>query len=127
MYSENLKVNNQISTWLMFMFIIISIMIVVGGLTRLTESGLSMVDWKPIMGSIPPLSNQSWINAFEKYKQSPEFKIINYDMTLREFKYIFLWEWFHRFLARILGVIFFFPFIFFIIKKAIPKKLFILL
>ena len=81
-------------------------MIIIGGLTRLTESGLSMVDWRPILGIIPPLNNENWLKVFSAYKASPEFIIVNKSMNLDEFKYIFWWEWFHRFFARFIGIVF---------------------
>ena len=90
--------------WLISLTIMIFLIIVIGGLTRLTDSGLSMVDWKPLLGSIPPLNNMQWIEVFEKYKLSPEFLYVNKNMTLEEFKYIFWWEWFHRFFARLIGI-----------------------
>ena len=106
MYSENLKLNRQISTWLMFMFVIISIMIVVGGLTRLTDSGLSITQWELFSGFLPPLNNSDWITYFDLYKEIPEFKLQNYDMNMQEFKVIFWWEWAHRFLGRLIGISF---------------------
>ena len=121
MYSENLKVNNQISTWLMFMFIIISIMIVVGGLTRLTDSGLSITQWQLFSGFLPPLNNSDWINYFDLYKEIPEFKLQNYDMTMQEFKVIFWWEWAHRFLGRLIGLSFLIPLIYFSFKLKFSK------
>ena len=121
MYSENLKVNNQISTWLMFMFIIISIMIVVGGLTRLTDSGLSITQWQLFSGFLPPLNNSDWINYFDLYKEIPEFKLQNYDMTMQEFKVIFWWEWAHRFLGRLIGISFLIPLIYFSFKLKFSK------
>ena len=98
-------------------------MILIGGLTRLTESGLSIVDWRPIMGTLPPLNKQNWIEVFRSYQNSPEFLIINKNMTLNEFKYIFWWEWFHRFFARFIGIVFILPMIIFIIQKKISKSL----
>ena len=89
-------------------------MIVIGGLTRLTDSGLSMVDWRPIMGTFPPLNTNQWIEVFNQYKQTPEFQIVNKTMKLEDFKYIFWWEWFHRFFARLIGL-------FFIEETAIKK------
>ena len=112
----------SVKIWLITSTIMVFLMIIVGGLTRITDSGLSMVDWRPIMGILPPLNSQSWIAAFNAYKLSPEFKIINYSITLEEFKYIYWWEWSHRFLARILGIIFILPLIFFITKKIFSKK-----
>ena len=124
MYTLNPKINNQISIWLVTMFWIISIMIIVGGLTRLTDSGLSMVDWQPILGIIPPLNNAQWISVFNDYKLSPEFLYVNKNMSLDEFKYIFWWEWFHRFFARLIGVFFILPFFYFYFKKYLSNYLY---
>ena len=119
------KVNKKaIFYWLLSLTIITFLMILIGGLTRLTDSGLSMVDWRPILGTIPPLNNEDWIAVFNQYKNSPEFKIVNKNMELNDFKYIFWWEWFHRFFARFLGLIFILPLIVFIFQKKISKKLF---
>ncbi len=116
-----------VSIWLLVLTIMSFLIIVIGGLTRLTESGLSMVDWRPIMGIIPPISDFSWNETFENYKLTPEFKIVNKSMTIDEFKYIFWWEWFHRVFARCIGIVFLIPFIYFLFKKQISKKLFITL
>ena len=113
MYSENLRVNYQISSWLMFMFILISIMIIVGGLTRLTDSGLSITQWQLFSGLLPPLNNSQWNMYFDLYKEIPEFKLQNYDMNMKEFKVIFWWEWAHRFLGRLIGISFLIPLIYF--------------
>ena len=121
MYSENLKVNNQISMWLMFMFLIISIMIIVGGLTRLTDSGLSITQWQLFSGFLPPLNKSDWIMYFDLYKEIPEFKLQNYDMTMQEFKVIFWWEWAHRFLGRLIGISFLIPLIYFSFKVSFSK------
>ena len=99
----------EISLWLFLLTLMILLIIIIGGLTRLTDSGLSMVDWRPIMGTFPPFSKQEWLKVFNLYKVSPEFIYINHNMILDEFKYIFWWEWGHRFIARILGIIFIFP------------------
>ena len=125
MYTENLKVNNQISIWLMSMFWIISTMIVVGGLTRLTDSGLSITEWQLFSGFFPPLNNSQWIMYFDLYKEIPEFKLQNYDMSLQEFKIIFWWEWAHRFLGRIIGIGFLIPLIYFSFKIKISKLILI--
>ena len=113
MYSENHTINNLISTWLILMFSIISIMIIVGGLTRLTDSGLSITQWQLFSGFLPPLNNDDWIMYFDLYKQIPEFKLQNYDMSMSEFKVIFWWEWAHRFLGRVIGITFLIPLIYF--------------
>ncbi len=111
------SVNFQINLWLVSLMSIILLMIIVGGLTRLTESGLSMVDWRIFMGTIPPLSHGDWLKVFEDYKQYPEYQIKNLNMTLSEFKYIFWWEYGHRVLGRLIGIIFIIPFIYFALKK----------
>ncbi len=116
MYSENLKLNNQISIWLISMFWIISAMIVVGGLTRLTDSGLSITQWQLFSGFLPPLNNYEWIMYFDLYKEIPEFKLQNYDMTMQEFKVIFWWEWAHRFMGRLIGIAFLIPLLYFTFK-----------
>ena len=123
MYSENLRVNNHISLWLISMFIIISIMIVVGGLTRLTDSGLSITQWQLFSGFLPPLNSSQWTMYFDLYKKIPEFKLQNYDMTMSEFKVIFWWEWAHRFLGRLIGISFLIPLIYFSFKIKFQKLL----
>ncbi len=119
--------NIEVSVWLSTLTIMTFVMIIIGGLTRLTDSGLSMVDWRPIMGTLPPLSPNAWIEAFNSYKSTPEFKIVNKSITLDEFKYIFWWEWFHRFFARCMGIVFLLPFVFFLYYKKISKNLFLAL
>ena len=116
MYTSNLKINNQISIWLITMFWIVSIMIIVGGLTRLTDSGLSITEWQLFSGLFPPLNQKDWIFYFDLYKEIPEFKLQNYAMTLNEFKVIFWWEWAHRFLGRLIGIGFLIPLIYFSYK-----------
>lgn len=122
MYTEiNTKYRLYISNWLLFMFILVAAMIVVGGLTRLTDSGLSITKWEFFKGFFPPLSNQSWIDYFESYKLIPEFKLQNYSMTLSEFKIIFWWEWAHRLFGRIIGLAFLIPLVFFTFKVGFKK------
>ena len=123
MYSENLKVNNQISLWLMSMFLIISVMIVVGGLTRLTDSGLSITQWQLFSGFLPPLNSSQWNMYFDLYKEIPEYKLQNYEMTMKEFKVIFWWEWAHRFLGRLIGISFLIPLIYFTFLVKFKKLL----
>ena len=96
-------------------------MIIVGGATRLTNSGLSITEWKPISGALPPLSHEHWLSEFEKYKQIPEFESEHPGMTLREFEFIYFWEWSHRQLGRITGLAFALPFFFLLVKKRLPK------
>ena len=123
MYTLNPKINNQISIWLVTMFWIISIMIIVGGLTRLTDSGLSITEWELFSGFFPPFNQEDWNLYFDLYKEIPEFKLQNYDMTLSEFKVIFWWEWAHRFLGRLIGLGFLVPLIYFSFKVSISKLL----
>ena len=123
MYTVNTKINDQLSLWLIIMFIIISIMIVVGGLTRLTDSGLSITKWQLFSGLLPPLNQNDWILYFNLYKEIPEFKLQNFNMTLQEFKVIFWWEWAHRFLGRVIGLCFLIPLIYFSFKIKISKIL----
>ena len=123
MYTVNQKINNQLSIWLISMFIIISIMIVVGGLTRLTDSGLSITEWQLFSGLLPPLNQNDWILYFNLYKEIPEFKLQNFNMTLQEFKVIFWWEWAHRFLGRLIGLCYLIPLIYFSFKVKISKIL----
>ena len=114
-----------ISIWLLVLTILAFFMIIIGGLTRLTESGLSMVNWNPIMGTILPLSHLAWMDAFNNYKATPEFQIVNRLMSFEEFKYIFWWEWFHRFFARLIGLVLIFPFAYFLWFKKLSKNLMI--
>ena len=121
MYTKNLEINNQLSLWLICMFWIISIMIIVGGLTRLTDSGLSITKWELFSGLLPPLNKDDWIIYFNLYKEIPEFKLQNYNMSLNEFKIIFWWEWAHRFLGRLIGIFFLIPLIYFSFKISFSK------
>ena len=98
-------------------------MIVVGGMTRLTHSGLSIVEWQPIVGAIPPLNDAQWEETFAKYRETPEYRLRNHDMTLEGFKGIFWWEYAHRLLGRVIGLVFFLPFLLFIARRQIPRKL----
>ncbi len=123
MYTFNPKINHQISLWLITMFWIISIMIIVGGLTRLTDSGLSITKWELFSGFLPPLNQNDWIMYFNLYKEIPEFRLQNFNMTMEEFKIIFWWEWFHRFLGRLIGLGFLIPLVYFSFKINISKIL----
>ena len=110
-----------ISFWLATMFWIVSIMIIVGGLTRLTDSGLSITEWELFSGFLPPLNESQWNIYFNLYKEIPEYKLQNYLMTLEEFKIIFWWEFIHRFLGRLIGLFFLIPLIYFSFKQGINK------
>ena len=123
MYTVNTKINYQLSIWLILMFLFVSIMIIVGGLTRLTDSGLSITRWELFYGFLPPLNQNDWITYFNLYKEIPEFKFQNFNMSMQEFKIIFWWEWAHRFLGRLIGIGFLIPLIYFSIKINISKLL----
>lgn len=107
--------------WLLFMTLMVFLMVMVGGATRLTESGLSMVDWRPVTGILPPISTEAWQNEFAKYQQSPEYRLRNQGMSLEEFKGIFYWEWGHRLLGRLIGLFFAIPLAWFWLKGRIPN------
>ncbi len=121
MYIENNQLKNYLSVWLATMFWLIAIMIIVGGLTRLTDSGLSITTWELFSGFLPPLNSLEWENYFNLYKEIPEYKVQNYSMTMNEFKVIFWWEWVHRFLGRLVGIVFLIPLIIFTIKVKFNK------
>ena len=123
MYIDNPQLKNRMSLWLAFIFFILSVMIIVGGLTRLTDSGLSITEWELFSGSLPPFTKDKWFLYFDLYKKIPEFKLQNYDMTLNEFKVIFWWEWAHRFLGRLIGLSFIIPLIYFSFKTNIKNLL----
>jgi heme a synthase len=110
-----------IANWLFAVAGLVFAMVVVGGITRLTESGLSITEWKPISGAIPPLTEAAWIDAFEKYKRVPQYEAIHASMTLAQFKFIFFWEWVHRLLGRVIGLAFALPLAWFWVKGAIPQ------
>ena len=120
---ETAAQSRSIANWLLFVAGLVFLMVVVGGITRLTESGLSITEWQPIRGAIPPLTQEQWSHAFELYKQTPEYREINgpAGMDLAAFKFIFFWEWVHRLLGRLIGLAFALPLAWFAIKRAIPK------
>ncbi len=106
--------------WLILLFLLVVMMILVGGLTRLTDSGLSITEWRPVSGALPPLSEQDWSEEFEKYKQIPEYQLQNKGMSLQSFKVIYWWEWGHRQLGRVVGLVWAIGFVFFYFTKKIP-------
>ncbi len=126
---EVLATDTQISArpmvrlWLMGMAALVFAIVIVGGATRLTDSGLSITEWLPLLGAIPPLSEADWLIAFEKYRQIPEYQLVNKGMSLEAFKFIYWWEWAHRFLGRFIGLAFFVPFVWFFITRRIEKRL----
>ncbi|MCB9990518.1 MAG: COX15/CtaA family protein [Rhodospirillales bacterium] len=113
--------HKNIQIWLYTVCFMIFAMAVIGAVTRLTESGLSIVEWRPVTGFLPPLSEQEWQRVYELYKQSPEFRHKHYWMEIGDFKRIFFWEWLHRLWGRLIGVVFALPLLFFAITKQIPK------
>ncbi len=121
--------NVQITNWLFFTAFMVLAMAVIGAITRLTESGLSMVEWRPLIGSLPPLNEIEWQRVFDLYRETPEYQKKNAGMELAEFKNIFFWEWFHRLWGRTIGLVYTLPFIYFWVRKKIPDgyklKLFI--
>jgi len=111
----------QVATWLLLCCALLFAMIVVGGITRLTHSGLSMVEWQPLVGTLPPLDQTQWEEVFHKYQQTPEYQQVNQGMSLAEFKGIFWWEYLHRLLGRLIGLVFLLPFVYFLLRKKIDK------
>lgn len=111
----------QLAYWLFAVCGCVVLMVLVGGLTRLTDSGLSITEWQPISGALPPLSAADWDLAFAKYKEIPEYQLVNAGMSLEAFKFIYWWEWGHRQLGRVVGLVFFVPFIVFLLQRKIPN------
>lgn len=128
-----MKNNKYVIYWLLSGCVLLFIMVMVGGITRLTNSGLSMTDWHLVTDTFPPTTEEAWNEAFEEYKKFPEYQKINihYDFTMDDYKFIYFWEWFHRFIGRIIGIVFIIPFTYFLIKKRLDaatiKKCVILL
>lgn len=120
----NPQVKQKLRVWYWSGAILVSLILVIGGITRLTGSGLSMVEWKPIMGTLPPFGEAQWVEAFNQYKQYPEYQQRNAGMSLNDFKFIFFWEYLHRLLGRLLGMVFIIPFGWFLINKSFnPQQL----
>jgi cytochrome c oxidase assembly protein subunit 15 len=116
-------ISRPVGWWLLVCCAMVFATLVVGGVTRLTHSGLSIVEWQPLLGAVPPLSPADWTELFAKYQQSPEFRLVNSDMTLDGFKFIFWWEWTHRLLGRSIGLVFFLPFLAFVALRRLPSGL----
>ncbi|TBR18367.1 MAG: heme A synthase [Chitinophagaceae bacterium] len=109
--------SKPVAIWLIIGVIMLVVQILLGGITRLTGSGLSITEWNVITGTLPPLNAQQWMIEFDKYKQTPQFQFLNFDFTLNDFKFIFFWEWLHRFWARFMGFVFIVPFFVFLFQK----------
>lgn len=120
-FTSDARTTRWISKWLFFVMMLVVCMIVFGGATRLTNSGLSITEWAPIKGALPPLSHEAWLAEFEKYKQVPEFEVEHPDMTLLEFEFIYFMEWGHRQLGRLIGLAFVLPLFVFAFKRHLPK------
>ncbi|MFD1095363.1 COX15/CtaA family protein [Salegentibacter chungangensis] len=116
-----MKDNKKVVYWLLTGCFLIFIMVIVGGITRLTHSGLSISDYKLISGTIPPLNEQEWVEAFELYKQYPEYQKLHYHFNLEDFKDIYFWEWIHRVIGRLIGVVFLIPFLYFLFTRQLTK------
>ncbi len=114
-----------LTIWLFICGLSVFAMIIIGAITRLSGSGLSMVEWRPLVGALPPMNEAEWERVFELYKESPEYLKKNFWMELSDFKQIFFWEWFHRLLGRLISIMYFVPFVFFLIKKWIPRDYFV--
>lgn len=114
--------NARVGNWLFLFAFIVLFLVVFGGFVRLTRSGLSITEWNPVSGTLPPLSESAWQDEFAKYQQTPEFKQINFNMDLAEYKYIFYIEWFHRFIARLAGLVYAIPVFYFLFTKQIPLQ-----
>ncbi len=115
--------NKVVSRWLFIGVGMLIIQVLLGGITRLTGSGLSITEWQPILGALPPMQESAWLIAFQKYQQIAQYKVLNADFTLSEFKFIYFWEWTHREWGRLIGVAFLFPFFYFLYKKKIGKAM----
>ena len=119
----NSERSRPVAIWLFMVAALVLVMVVVGGATRLTNSGLSITEWKPVTGALPPLSDADWASEFQKYKAIPQYQQVNRGMSLDAFKTIYWWEWGHRFLGRLVGVAFGLPFLVFLFTRQIPKRL----
>ena len=117
------RFSKAVKVWLIAGCVLLFFQIVIGGITRITGSGLSITKWEIVTGTLPPLNEKSWQEAFDLYKATPQYEKINQGMSMKDFKFIYFWEYFHRLWARMMGFIFLFPFIFFVIKKYFDRKM----
>ena len=115
--------STPVALWLAIVAALVLAMVVVGGATRLTDSGLSITEWKPVTGALPPMSEAHWNAEFAKYQAIPQYQLVNRGMSLAEFKTIYWWEWAHRFLGRLVGLVYALPFVYFLARREIPKRL----
>lgn len=122
-YNEQALKNKKVAIWLLTGVFMIIIQTLLGGITRLSGSGLSITEWDIITGTFPPMNEQAWAEEFAKYQDSPQYKYLNSDFTVSDFKFIFFWEWFHRLWARLIGFVFAIPFIYFLVKKFFTREM----
>ena len=115
--------SRPVAVWLFLVAAMVLAMVVVGGATRLTDSGLSITEWKPVAGALPPMSAEDWSAEFDRYKEIPQYKLLNRGMSLEEFKVIYWWEWSHRLLGRLVGAAFAVPFVYFLVRGELPRRL----
>ncbi|MBL7697278.1 MAG: COX15/CtaA family protein [Chitinophagaceae bacterium] len=120
---SNSNTSRPVAIWIGIGVVMLIVQVILGGVTRLTGSGLSITEWDVITGSLPPLSEQSWIREFDKYRQTPQFQLLNIDFTLSDFKFIYFWEWFHRLWARLIGVVFIIGFVYLSWKKLLAPQM----
>jgi cytochrome c oxidase assembly protein subunit 15 len=115
--------NRAVANWLLFGVFMLIVQILLGGITRLTGSGLSITEWDVVTGTLPPLSETKWLEEFAKYKSTPQYQLLNTDFTLSDFKFIFFWEWFHRFWARLMGIVFAVGFVYFFVRRYFKQEM----
>ena len=123
MTTDAFRSNKAVSNWLFFGVFMLIVQILLGGITRLTGSGLSITEWDVVTGTLPPLSEAAWLTEFDKYKTTPQYQLLNTDFTLKDFKFIFFWEWFHRLWARLMGMVFAVGFVYFLVKRYFKKEM----
>lgn len=115
--------DKAVARWILIGVGMLIVQIVLGGITRLTGSGLSITEWDVLTGTLPPLNHQQWLQQFQKYQQTPQYRLLNFDFALSDFKFIFFWEWFHRLWGRLIGVAFIIPFIIFLVQKRFRQEM----
>ncbi|HEY9219116.1 MAG TPA: COX15/CtaA family protein, partial [Phenylobacterium sp.] len=115
--------SRPVAVWLLVVAAFVLAMVVVGGATRLTGSGLSITEWRPVTGAVPPLTDTDWAREFARYREIPQYKLLNRGMSLSEFQSIYWWEWTHRLLGRLVGAVFLIPFVWFLVRGQIPRRL----
>ena len=121
--TEQKRSDRAVANWILIGVGMLIIQILLGGITRLTGSGLSITEWDVITGTLPPLNEHTWLQEFHKYQQTPQYRLLNFDFTIRDFKFIFFWEWFHRLWGRLIGLVFLIPFIFFLMQKRLTAQM----